>query len=156
MRALIARVPPGFNEGTPSGPPTRPISRTSPICSIATPRCVATSSCFKPSSTVRPPSAACTRIRPSAVKLTRTRSRSERRFRHTVQSRYAIRIVTAAARIRCAYSMIMFVSITGTARPPQSGQPSVPLPAAPQPRPESLIRTTPPTTIRANVSAAVR
>ena len=88
--------------------------------------------------------------------LTRTRRRSERRVRHAVQTRYAIRIVTAAASTRCEYSTIMLVSIAGTTPPPHSGQPSVPLPAGPQPRPESLIRTTPPTTISAKVSAAVR
>ena len=60
------------------------------------------------------------------------------------------------ARTRCVYSTIMFVSTAGTTPPPHSGQPSVPLPAAPQPRPESLIRTTPPTMISANTSAAVR
>ena len=65
----------------------------------------------------------------------------------------AISSVTAAARMRCEYSMIMFVSISGTTRPPHSGQPSVPLPSGPQPSPESLIRTTPPTMTSRKVSA---
>ena len=52
--------------------------------------------------------------------------------------------------------MIMFASISGITRPPQSGQPSVPLPSGPQPRPESLIRTTPPTSTSAKVRPIAR
>ena len=63
--------------------------------------------------------------------------------------------VTIAARKRCEYSTTMCVSISGTARPPHSGQPSVPLPSGPQPRPESLTRTIPPTMISRNTIATV-
>ena len=49
-------------------------------------------------------------------------------------------------------SITAFSSISGSARPPHSGQPSSPLPAGPQPSPESVIRTTPPTTISTKVA----
>src|SRR3954467_4036142 len=53
--------------------------------------------------------------------------------------------------------MNVFSSPTsGITSPPQSGQPFVPLPPAPQPRPESLTRTTPPTRISRKVTTAVR
>src|SRR4051794_17338465 len=53
--------------------------------------------------------------------------------------------------------MNVFSSPTsGITSPPQRGQPFVPLPPAPQPRPESLTRTTPPTMISRNVTSAVR
>src|SRR4051794_40925182 len=44
----------------------------------------------------------------------------------------------------------------GTTWPPQSGHPFVPLPPGPQPRPDSLTRTIPPTTISRKVTTAVR
>src|SRR3954451_3763906 len=45
---------------------------------------------------------------------------------------------------------------SGTTWPPQRGQPLVPLPPGPQPRPDSLTRTIPPTTISRKVTTAVR
>src|SRR3954451_15467684 len=62
-----------------------------------------------------------------------------------------------AARSRWENSMNVFSSPTsGITSPPHSGQPFVPLPPAPQPRPESLTRTTPPTMISRKVTSAVR
>src|SRR6266545_6454393 len=53
--------------------------------------------------------------------------------------------------------MIRFSSPTsGITEPPQSGHPSVPLPPGPQPSPDSLTRTIPPTTISRKVERAVR
>src|SRR5213592_1381904 len=68
-----------------------------------------------------------------------------------------MRTTTTVASSRWENSIIVFSSPTnGTTSPPQSGQPLVPLPPAPQPSPESLTRTTPPTTISRKVISAVR
>ena len=65
--------------------------------------------------------------------------------------------MTTAASTRWENSTITSVSSkNGTASPLQSGQPSVPLPPGPQPRPDSLTRTIPPTTIRTKVARTVR
>ena len=132
-----------------------PISSTRPIWSIATPRCVATSSSSSPFSTVRPPSAAWKRISTNAAMLTRTSKRSRAPVApgcpceigdqdRDDARQHAVRVLHDHVRVD-----------GGNRPPPHRGQPSVPLPAAPQPRPESLIRTTPPTMISANTSAAV-
>src|SRR5690242_18161411 len=61
------------------------------------------------------------------------------------------------ARSRWENSMIRFsLPTSGITWPPQRGQPFVPLPPGPQPRPDSLTRTTPPTTISRKVTSAVR
>src|SRR5215204_1128569 len=62
-----------------------------------------------------------------------------------------------AASNRCENSINVFSSPTsGITSPPQSGQPLVPLPPGPQPNPESLTRTTPPTMISRKVTSEVR
>src|ERR1051325_7599818 len=52
--------------------------------------------------------------------------------------------------------MVFSSPTRGTTPPPQSGQPLVPLPPGPQPSPESLTRTIPPTMISRKVTRAVR
>ena len=64
-------------------------------------------------------------------------------------------IATAEATVRCAYSIQVWIDTPGMTFPRQNGQPCSPLPPDPQPSPESDTRTTPPSTISANVAATV-
>src|SRR4051812_38270869 len=80
-----------------------------------------------------------------------------RRSRYARKQSSAISTTTTPASSRWENSMKVFSSPTsGTTSPPQSGHPLVPLPPGPQPSPESLTRTTPPTMISRNVTSAVR
>src|SRR3954454_16400318 len=77
-----------------------------------------------------------------------------------------MRMTTTLASSRCENSIRRFSSPTSgitdppprsaTLAPPQSGQPSVPLPPGPQPSPDWLTRTIPPTTISRKVTTTVR
>ena len=57
--------------------------------------------------------------------------------------------------IRCEYSITDSAEAAGRTPPSQSGQPCVPEPSGPQPRPESLTRTIPPIRIRTKVATIV-
>src|SRR3954447_24912414 len=134
------------------------IQSSRPSRSIAVPRCAATSSSARLCSTVSPPSPAWARTRTPAIRAPRkAQGLRSRRPLYARQQRSPIRITTIVASSRWENSITRFsLPTNGTTWPPQRGQPLVPLPPGPQPSPDSLTRTIPPTTISRRVTTAVR
>ena len=135
--------------------PSRRSARSTPRNSIARPRWAATRYSWRPSSTVRPPSPAWARTRTPAAAEPPTTQRCSRRWRHACHAVISIRTETIPAVIRWLYSITDSAEAAGRTPPSQSGQPCVPEPSGPQPRPESLTRTIPPIRISTNVATIV-
>src|SRR3954452_14789670 len=134
------------------------IQSSRPSSSIAVPRCAATSSSARLCSTVSPPSPAWVRTMTPAIRAPRkAQGLRSRRALYARQQRRPIRITPNVASSRWENSITRFsLPTNGTTWPPQRGQPLVPLPPGPQPSPDSLTRTIPPTTISRKVTTAVR
>src|SRR3954453_21216126 len=134
------------------------IQRSRSSSSLAVPRCAATSSSARLCSTVSPPSPAWARTRTPAIRAPRkAQGLRSRRPLYARQQRSPIRITTIVASSRWENSITRFsLPTNGTTWPPQRGQPLVPLPPGPQPSPDSLTRTIPPTMISRKVTTAVR
>ena len=122
---------------------------------IAIPKCTATRTECRLCSTVSPPRTAWASTRPTVNTDPRINHGRSRRLRKACQARSRTSTATNPASTRWVNSTRVAPPTEGITRPVQSGHPSRPLPAGPQPRPDSLTLTMPPTTIRAKVANAV-